>query len=48
MRTPSTRTSVISVTAFGVSLLWGLIELFALQWTRLTARGQTSRVPHLS
>jgi hypothetical protein len=41
MRTPSTRTTVISAAALGVSLLWGAVEFVALQWSRVAERWQT-------
>jgi hypothetical protein len=43
MRTPSARTSVISLTALVVALIWGAVEFVALQWTGLLERWQTAR-----
>jgi hypothetical protein len=43
MRTPSARTSVISLAALVVALIWGAVEFVALQWTGFMERWQTTR-----
>jgi hypothetical protein len=43
MRTPSARTTVISLTALVVALIWGAVEFVALQWTGFMERWQTTK-----
>jgi hypothetical protein len=38
MRIPSARSFAISVTALGGAVVWGLVELVALQWSRFSGR----------
>jgi hypothetical protein len=43
MRTASARTSVISLAALVVALIWGAVEFVALQWTGFMERWQTTK-----
>ena len=43
MRTPAASTSVISLTALVVALIWGAVEFVALQWTGFLDRWQTTK-----
>jgi len=48
MRSPSARTSVISVAAIGAALIWGAVEFVALQWSRVAERWQTAKASSVS
>jgi hypothetical protein len=41
MRSPSTRSSVMSGTAIAVAVLWGAVEFIALFWSRFSGRSAT-------